>query len=265
MKAKVDTLIFDLDDTLVVEEPSARAAIIETGELARIRYGLDPTGFHATLREACRKLWYGFSSHPYCKKIGISSWEGLWAEFTGDDPDLKALKKWAPTYRLESWRTALTSHGIDDTDLAAELAETFPRIRRGKHVIYEDTSQTLAALSQKHSLGLLTNGAPDLQRRKIDGAGIKKYFDQVLISGDIGIGKPDRRIFDAILMRLNVSPETSLMIGNSLISDVKGAQSVGMRAVWLNRSGKIRDDSIIPDWEISSLNQLSSVLDVAST
>jgi phosphoglycolate phosphatase-like HAD superfamily hydrolase len=54
MKAKVDTLIFDLDDTLVVEEPSARAAIIETGELARIRYGLDPTGFNATLREACR-------------------------------------------------------------------------------------------------------------------------------------------------------------------------------------------------------------------
>jgi putative hydrolase of the HAD superfamily len=265
MNSTVDTLIFDLDDTLVLEEPSAQAAIIETGELARTRYGLDPRELHTALRKACRELWYSFSSHPYCKRIGISSWEGLWAEFTGEDTNLEALRKWAPTYRFESWRTALSRHGVEDTDLAAELAETFPRIRRAKHVIYEDTNPALALLSKSYSLGLLTNGAPDLQRRKIEGAGIRGFFDQVLVSGDIGIGKPDRRIFEMILTRLNAGPETSLMIGNSLITDVQGAQGAGMRAAWLNRSGKARDDSIIPDWELSGLNELSCMLDAALT
>jgi putative hydrolase of the HAD superfamily len=264
MNSAVDTLIFDLDDTLVVEELSAEAALIESGELARSRYGLDPHELQKTLRMTCRELWYGFLFHPYCKKVGISSWEGLWAEFTGEDPNLKALRNWSPTYRYKSWQTALRRHGIDDTRLAAELAEIFPRLRGGKHVLYADTLQALALLSNKYTLGLLTNGAPDLQRKKIAGAGLGGYFDQVLISGDVGIGKPDRRVFEIMLTRLKASPEATLMIGNSLITDVQGAQRAGMRAVWVNRPDNSRDDGIVPDWEISSLNELNSILAVAS-
>jgi hypothetical protein len=51
----VDTLIFDLDDTLAVEEASAEAAFIEAGELARVRYGLDPRELHTTVRKTCRE------------------------------------------------------------------------------------------------------------------------------------------------------------------------------------------------------------------
>jgi putative hydrolase of the HAD superfamily len=260
MTSAIHTLIFDLDDTLVVEQASAEAAFIETGELARARYGLDPNELHTTLKRICRELWYAFASHPYCKRVGISSWEGMWAEFTGPDPDLKALRDWAPVYRCQSWRAALRSHGIDDSDLAVELAETFLSLRRGKHVVYEDASRALAQLSRSHALGLLTNGASDLQRRKIDGAGLAAYFDQVLISGDVGIGKPDRRIFDMILTRLKACAETSLMIGDNLTSDVQGAQEAGLRAAWVNRSGRCRDGSIVPDWEISSLDELNPIL-----
>jgi putative hydrolase of the HAD superfamily len=182
-------------------------------------------------------------------------------EFTGPDPDLEALRAWAPAYRCESWRTALRSHGIDDPDLASELAETFPRLRRARHVVYADTARALEKLSRSHFLGLLTNGASDLQRRKIEGAGLAGYFDQVLISGDIGIGKPDRRAFEMLLTRLKASAETTLMIGDSLTSDVQGAQRAGLRGVWIKRSGRCRDDSVVPDWEISSLDELSSVLE----
>jgi putative hydrolase of the HAD superfamily len=76
----------------------------------------------------------------------------------------------------------------------------------------------------------------------------------------VGIGKPDRRVFDMLLERLKTNPETCVMIGNSLTSDVGGAQSAGMRAVWVNRSGKTRDNSIVPDWEISSLDELIPIL-----
>jgi putative hydrolase of the HAD superfamily len=258
------TLIFDLDDTLVVEEASAEAAFIETGELARARYGLDPHTLHTTLRQVCRELWYAFPSYPYCKRVGISSWEGLWAEFTGADPELYALREWAPTYRQESWRQALLRHGIDDLQLATELAETFPDVRREKQVVYPDTLPTLERLHRAYVLGLLTNGTPDLQWTKVRGAGIGGYFDQVLVAGEIGIAKPDPRFYETFLARLKAEPETTLMIGNSLILDVQGAQAAGLRAVWLNRSGQPCQDGFRPDWEIASLEELSPILASAS-
>jgi putative hydrolase of the HAD superfamily len=259
MKTAIRTLIFDLDDTLVVEEASAEEAFIEAGEAARERYGLDPSELHRTLRKTCRELWYAFPVHAYCKRVGISSWEGLWAEFTGPGPDLKALREWAPNYRFESWRNSLGRHGIDDRELAALLAEAFPRLRRGKHVVYDDTFRTLEHLFGYYAMGLLTNGAPDLQRTKIEGAGVGRYFDEILISGDIGIGKPDRRIYETLISRLRATAETTLMIGNNPATDVRGAQQAGMRAVWLNRSGDEVD--ILPDWEISRLDELPQILD----
>ncbi len=265
MTAAIHTLVFDLDDTLVVEQASAEAAIIETAELAHAKYGLDPREMHTTLRKTCREIWYAFPSHPYCKRVGISSWEALWAQFTGPDKNLKALRDWAPAYRHESWRTSLSRHGIDDPDLAAEMAETFPRLRQSKHAVYPDTIEALNRFSQSYPLGLLTNGTPDLQRRKIEGAGIAPYFDRIVISGDLGFGKPDKRIFQTILARLKAESKTSLMIGNSLTSDIQGAQTIGMQTVWINRSSKSRDDSVVPDWEISGLDELDAVLQNSPT
>ena len=256
----INALIFDLDDTLVIEEASAEASFIETGELAQARYGLDPRELHATLRKVCRELWYASPWHPFCKRVGISSWEGLWAEFIGADPNLKELRHWAPVYRFESWQSALRCSGIEDRQLAVELAETFPRLRRQKHIVYPDAIPVLKELSRIYSLGLLTNGAPDLQKRKLEGSGIAAFFNQVLISGEFGIGKPDKRIFQMLLSQLKADPETTLMIGNSLSTDIAGAQEAGLRTVWLNRAGKTRDNSIEPDWEITGLMELTPIL-----
>jgi putative hydrolase of the HAD superfamily len=261
MACAIETLIFDLDDTLIVEEASAEAAFLETGELARTRYALDPGELHRAVRKTCREIWYAFPSHPYCKRVGISSWEGMWAEFAGEDPELKPLREWAATYRFESWRDALRSHDIDDPELAAELAETFPRLRSRKHFVYPDTVQTLKQLSGTYSLGLLSNGAPDLQRTKLAGSGLSCYFDQVLISGEVGFGKPDPRVFRMILSRLGSTAEETLMIGDRLSTDVQGAHNAGIRAVWVNRSAESNDGSIAPEWEISILRQLVPILE----
>jgi putative hydrolase of the HAD superfamily len=263
MISVITALIFDLDDTLVVEECSAEAAFIESGLLAQERYGLDPRELHATLRKTCREIWYAFPSHPYCKRVGISSWEGMWAEFIGPGPDLKSLHDWAPEYRRESWYEALKRHKIDDLELAITLAETFPRLRRSKNVLYPDTLAALQTLSGKYVFGLITNGASDLQRTKIKGAGIGEYFDEILISGDFGFGKPDARLFTILLERLQVSAGRALMIGNSLATDIQGAHNAGIRTAWINRSMSIRDAAIIPDWEISSLMELPLILENA--
>ena len=71
-------------------------------------------------------------------------------------------------------------------------------------------------------------------------------------------------IFAAVLEKLGISAEKAVMVGNSLKSDIAGARQVGVKAVWLNRDGKENDNSAKPDYEINSLNELSSVLNELS-
>lgn len=258
--ARPKALIFDMDDTLIVEETSAEAAFLQTCELARVRHGIEPRELHATVRRTCRRLWHAVPVRPYCVEIGISSWEALWARFEGPGEPLGILREWAPTYRRDSWHEALRQHGIDDIGFALELAETFGLNRRRLHIIYEDVRPALEHFRPLLPLGLLTNGAPDLQREKLKGAGIADYFDQVIISGDLGVGKPDPRIYEAILSRLGVTTREAVMVGNSLESDIQGAQAIGMKAVWLNRAGTSRDGAIVPDAEVRSLTELKRII-----
>jgi trans-aconitate methyltransferase len=92
------------------------------------------------------------------------------------------------------------------------------------------------------------------------GAGIAGWFDQIVISGDLGFGKPDSRIFRETLSRLGASAGEAIMIGNSLHSDIRGAQQAGLRAVWVNRSGAAREDGIVPDGEVPDLRALTHII-----
>lgn len=253
-------IIFDLDDTLVVEEASAEAAFLATCERARERHGINPQALHRTLRQRARELWHVSPARPYCVAVGISSWEGLWAHYTGDDPSLEALREWAPTYRSESWARALADHGVRDPAFAEELAAAFPAERRKRHVVYPDVEPTLQGLRKTHQLALVTNGAPDLQREKLRGAGLAHYFETIVVSGDLGFGKPDARIFQLALDRMGTVPGKTVMVGDSLKRDVAGAQQVGIRGIWINRDGCEPDEGITPDAEIASLSKLRDII-----
>ncbi|UCD50519.1 MAG: HAD family hydrolase [Phycisphaerales bacterium] len=256
-QTQMKALIFDLDDTLVVEKASAAAAFLATGELAARRYGLDPHALHATVRETCRELWHHHCpARPYAVAIGISSWEALWSRFAGDNEHLAVLRAWAADYRCDAWHHALQAHGVDDIDLACELAETYPAHRRQRHVVYDDVRLALERLKQTHRLALLTNGASDLQREKLAGAGIDGYFEEILVAGDIGVAKPHPRMFETLLARLDVAPHETVMLGDSQSKDIQGAQAVGMKAIWVNREHTPRREGITPDLEVVSLVDL---------
>ncbi|MHC4745128.1 MAG: HAD family hydrolase [Planctomycetota bacterium] len=256
------TLIFDMDDTLIVEEPSAGAAFEIACGFAAERKGLDADELHKNIRRCCRKIWHNSPARPYCVDIGISSWEALWAQFHGDNENLRILADWASTYRRNSWRDALAECGVeDDGTLAAQLAEIFIRERRKIHIVYDDVVPVLEHFRQRCKLGLMTNGAPDLQRRKLEGSGLEHFFDTVVISGEVGVGKPDTRIFQIALDRLSAEPEAAAMIGNRLDSDIAPALELGMTAIWLNRDDQEADDSIIPTAEIPDLTKLKDILE----
>ncbi len=165
----IKAILIDLDDTLVVEVASAEAAFLATCALAEDKYGTDPETLCRTVRHTARELWYRAPARLYAVAVGISSWEALWARFEGDDPSLRVLREWAPTYRRESWTRALAEHGIEDPPFAERLAERFPIERRALHVVYPDVEPALRALQGTYRLALITNGASDLQREKLVG------------------------------------------------------------------------------------------------
>lgn len=256
----IKCILFDLDDTLVVEGASADAAFLAACEHAHEKYGIDPEVLNQSVRYYARESWRASTTITYCRAIGISSWEGLWARFLGRDPNLKRLRAWATTYRCEAWFRALTDHGVNDLSFAKRLSEAFSSERRKRHFIFSDVEGCLISLRKVYQLALVTNGAPDLQREKIQKTNLARYFDAILISGEVGVGKPDCRIFKLALETLATSPSEAAMVGDSLTRDILGAQRAGLKGIWLNRSGNDAAGQVTPDAQIANLSQIHELL-----
>jgi putative hydrolase of the HAD superfamily len=258
-------VLFDLDETLISDEAATDDALRVTCRPATERHGVEAGSLARAVRHHAGELWRAAPTIGYCRAIGISSWEGLWAGFAGDDPNLAALRSWAPAYRREAWVRALREHGIRDASLAEALAVAFLRERRARHVVFPDAEPALRRLRGRVRLGLLTNGAPDLQREKLEGSGLAPYFEVVLVSGEVGIGKPDPRLFVLALERLGGDPTASAMVGDRLDRDVLGGRRAGLWTVWVNRTGargstSLAGDDATPHAEVVSLESLPELL-----
>jgi len=151
--------------------------------------------------------------------------------------------------------------GIDDPALAAEVSEFFANDRSRRHVVFAESEQVLHQLKKNFRLALITNGAPDIQGTKIDGSNLASFFETIIISGDHGFGKPDLRIFQLALNRLEVAAHEAVMIGDSLNRDVAGARDAGIRTIWINRYQRTLGESHpIPDIELTDLRELPALL-----
>ncbi|MFH1737383.1 MAG: HAD family hydrolase [bacterium] len=256
----IEAIFFDLDDTLVVEKAAAEAAFLAACEHAEAKYGIPPQSLHEAVRRRARELWHASPTHGYCRQIGISSWEGMWGRFLGDGPDLQQLAQWIPTYRRDAWATALKDFEILDKSLAETLASVFQKERRLRHMRFPDVDGCLDALRGKFRMSIITNGASDLQREKIRGTRLESCFDPIIVAGDVGIAKPDIRIFNHVLQQVGVEPGKVVMVGDNLERDILGARQVGIRGIWLNRAGEEIQSDVVPDDEISSLRELPNRL-----
>ena len=252
----ITTLIFDLDETLLYEEASVEATFETTCAHVQRRYGIDPEVMKGTIRSTSRALWRKGPVHDYCLAVCISSPEGLAGTFKGDDPNLKALHDWVPDFRWTSWTQALEKLGIDDEDFGRELANIFVRERRKRHIVFPETESVLKDLHRIYRLAMITNGAPDVQLEKLNMPGLERFFNPVVVSGQIGISKPARDIFTYTLNQMKIEPETAMMIGDNPVNDVQGAQQCGIKGVWLNRFGATCPEGITPDVEINTLEEL---------
>ena len=90
-------------------------------------------------------------------------------------------------------------------------------------------------------LAAVTNASGPQQHAKLAEAGITHYFDEVVIAGELGIAKPDPRIFHVTCDRLDVTPTQALHVGDRLDLDAHGAHNAGLHAVWLNRDATVSE------------------------
>lgn len=81
-------------------------------------------------------------------------------------------------------------------------------------------------------LGMITNGFDRFQMNNIEALGIKEYFDAILISENEGLRKPDPKIFERALKKLNVMAEQTIFVGDHPIHDVAASRAVGMQGWW---------------------------------
>ncbi|MEK4357454.1 HAD family hydrolase [Paenibacillus sp. FSL M7-1455] len=131
-------------------------------------------------------------------------------------------------------------------------------------VLMDGTLDVLERLKRKDiKLGLITNGSPHAQHAKIDKAQIREYFDVVIVSGEAGFHKPDKRLFELALSRLEAKPENSWYVGDHPRNDVFGATSAGLKAVWLRGFMDWHRDLDEPEHRIDSLDEIIALIDKA--
>ncbi|WP_299088489.1 HAD family hydrolase [uncultured Metabacillus sp.] len=257
----IKAIFFDLDDTLLWDQKSVKEAFVATCKIAHEKYGIDPEKLEKEVRDAARELYSSYETYDFTQMIGINPFEGLWGNFLDEEENFKKMAEIVPGYRKDAWTKGLQACGIDDPEYGALLAEEFPAQRRKNPFVYEETFNVLDELKGKYRLLLLTNGSPDLQNTKLEiTPELVPYFEQIIISGAFGRGKPDASIFKHALEKMNLTKDEAIMVGDNLMTDILGASRVGMKSVWINRHNKERNE-VIPDFEITHLEELYTIID----
>jgi putative hydrolase of the HAD superfamily len=145
---------------------------------------------------------------------------------------------------------SILSHCEEDISLVEPAFEVFYQ-QRNQVDHYPDTLDALRRLSAKYRLMALTNGNADIHR-----VGIAHFFEASLGAADLGVAKPDPRIFHAALERLELAPAQVLHVGDDPQLDVEGAVKAGLPAVWMNREGKRWPLSGSPTHQVADLTAL---------
>ena len=112
---------------------------------------------------------------------------------------------------------------------------------------------------------LVTNGLSDVQRSRLARSPLKPFIRDIVVSQDVGAAKPDPRMFLAALERAgNPDPRDVLMLGDSLSSDICGANSAGIDSCYLNPANAENTSGVQPTYEIHALREADALLLPAS-
>jgi 2-haloacid dehalogenase len=119
----------------------------------------------------------------------------------------------------------------------------------------------LEKLAVQRKLALITNGLKEVQRRRIQNTGIEEFFDVIIISDEIGVAKPSTAFFDYTFEVLgHPEKENTLVIGDSLNSDILGGNNYGLKTCWYNPNRLVANSGVVPHYQIQTLEELWGIV-----
>lgn len=156
------------------------------------------------------------------------------------------------THAMEMIRTKFAPD-MNPEEWSDRWYENFCRFQK----LQPECLETLTALRKRYRLGILSNGPYRNQIVKIQALGLEEYFDMVLVSGEIGIHKPDVRIFQTAAERLGLKCEECAMIGDTFSTDISGAIKAGMKPVWFSS-----DRRCVSSWNVEKADSYQKLREI---
>lgn len=161
---------------------------------------------------------------------------------------------------LGRFHTFFRQEGICCPDIAAFNASYQEKLGS----VFFENEASLALLKKLHSRVrqyVVTNGTAQAQHAKLAFSGIEEQIDGVFISDEIGAEKPDPLFFAPVLEALgSIKKEETLIVGDSLTSDMRGGKNMGFICCWYNPSGGENKTEVTPDYEIRRLWEVEQLL-----
>lgn len=135
----------------------------------------------------------------------------------------------------------------NDAPAGAELTHHYDTKFGDHNVIFPESEVLFKELKARgYIVGVITNGPSYLQNHKMDTSGLRQYCDIVVVSGDVGVHKPDPALFTYTADRLGLLPEECIYVGDHPINDIRGSLEAGMKAIRMNygwfKDKELRDD-----------------------
>ena len=231
-KTKYKSLFFDLDDTLW-------------------------DTFHNN-RDCLKEIFsdYNFGRY-YCSfeeffGLYMPNNELLWARYRNNEIDRYTLI-------LERFMHILRPMNINDNEYALKINKDFLRRTTTKTKIIEGSIDLLKYLHPSYRLFIISNGFREIQLLKMQNTGLAPFFERIILSEDVSKQKPHKEIFDFALKNTNSRRAESLIIGDSLEADIKGAQNAGIDQIWFNPE-KSYNSGIIPTFTVTMLSEIKELL-----
>jgi len=225
---KYPYLLFDADNTLFdfdAAEKNAHRQVCGKHRLAFTEEG------YALYRRCNAQLWQDFDRGLCSKEFLLTERFRRYLSLTGETGDPEAMNR-------------------DHLRALGESAVLLP--------CAEALCRRLAA---GHELYLVTNAVESVQRARFERSAIRPYFRDVFISEAIGCGKPSPAYFAYVLRAVpGLTAENGLVIGDSLTSDIQGANNAGLACCWFNPKGLPRPDGLRIDYEVRTLEEIADLV-----
>ncbi len=229
---KYEIIIFDADETLFDFKKSERDAFKHTMLEFDIEY--DENHHLKVYKEINTAIWKEFE-------------EGL---ITQKKLKVERFKRLADKLKAE----------FNEVDFST----SYMKHLSNASFLFDDSIKLVESLHKDYRLTIITNGLSNVQDNRIKKSTIAKYFEDIVVSEEVEVSKPDPRIFEHTLNNIKHTDKSKvLMVGDSLTSDIQGGINFGVDTCWYNPNKIENKTEIKPTYEISNLMALKDIIDLA--